>query len=36
MNQNLLMNGFLIDRESVRLILKELDSLDVEQRVRIV
>ena len=36
MHQNLLMNGFLIDRESVRLILKELDSLDVEQRVRIV
>ena len=30
------MNGFLIDRESVRLILKELDSLDAEQRVRIV
>ena len=36
MHQNLLMNGFVIDRESVRLILKELDSLDVEQRVRIV
>ena len=35
MHQNLLMNGFLVDRESVRLILKEIDPLGVEERVHI-
>ena len=30
MNQKLLMNGFIIDHESVHLILKELDLLGVE------
>ena len=34
MHQKLLMNAFIIDHESVRLILKELDPLGVEQRTR--
>ena len=34
MHQKLLMNVFIMDHESVRLILKELDPLDVEQRTR--
>ena len=32
MHQQLLINGFIIDHESVRLILKELDPLGVDQR----
>ena len=32
MHQKLLINNFIIDHESVRLILKELDHLGVEQR----
>ena len=34
MHQKLMINGFIIDHESVRLILKELDPLVVEQRAR--
>ena len=34
MHQKLLMNSFIIDHESVRSILKELDPLGVEQRGR--
>ena len=34
MHQRLMMNGFVIDRESVRLIFKGLDPLGVEQRAR--
>ena len=34
MHQKLLMSGFIIDRESVRLILKELDPLSDEARGR--
>ena len=34
MLQKLMMNIFIIDHESVRLILKELDPLGVEQRAR--
>ena len=34
MHQKLMMNGFIIDHESVRLILKELDPLGVEQGAR--
>ena len=32
MHQKLMMNGFIIDHESVHLILKELDPLGVEQK----
>ena len=32
MHQTLLMNGFFIDHDSVRLILKKLDPLSTEQR----
>ena len=34
MNQKVLMNSFITDHGNVRLILKELDPLSVEQRVR--
>ena len=34
MLQKLMMNIFIIDHESVRLILKEFDPLGVEQRAR--
>ena len=34
MHQNLLINGFIIDYESVPLILKELERFSVEQRAR--
>ena len=34
MHQKLLMNDFIIDQESVRLVFKELDPLGVEQRVQ--
>ena len=34
MHQKLLINGFIINYESVRLILKEFDPLSIEQRAR--
>ena len=34
MYQKLLMNGFIVNHKIVRLILKELDPVGVEQRVR--
>ena len=34
MYQKLVMNGFIIDHESVHLILKELDPVGVKQRAR--